>query len=111
MAICPHHPLRDLVLAADFLREKAPFLLAEIHHDRPRLEDADRRAAALRVVIDQRRHAVVGIELQELRLELVAAPDIAGDKVVIEAQLLEQDRDLLAVRCRPVVKLEHDGLP
>ena len=62
-------------------------------------------------MIDKHRHAVVGIEFQELRLELVAAPDIARDEVVIEAQLLEQDRDLLAVGCRPKMQIEHRRYP
>jgi hypothetical protein len=34
---------------------------------------------------------VVGIDLQEFGFELVAAPDIAGDEVVIETQFLEQE--------------------
>jgi hypothetical protein len=53
---------------------------------------------------------VVGIDLQEFRFELVAAPDIAGDQIVIETQFFEQDRDLLPVRRRPKVEIEHRKL-
>jgi hypothetical protein len=48
-------------------------------------------------VVDQYRHAVVGIDLQEFGFELVATPDIAGDQIVVETQFFEQGRDLLPV--------------
>src|SRR5262249_49897304 len=82
----PHDPLRDLVFSARVLPEKAAFLFCEIHHDRARLEDADRRPAALWLMVDQYRHAVVRVDLQELELELVAAADIAWDEIVVEPQ-------------------------
>ena len=103
----PHDPLGDLVFAADILREEPPLFLGEIHHDCARFEDADRRPAALGVVIDQHRHAVVRIDLQEFGLELIAAPDIARHEIVVETQFLEQDRHLLAVGCRPKMEIEH----
>ena len=64
----------------------------------------------LGVVVDQDRHAVIGIDLQKVGLELVAAPDIAGNQIVIETQFFEQDRDLLPVRRRPKVEIEHRKL-
>src|SRR5262249_20455631 len=103
----PHDPLRDLVFSARVLPEKAAFLFCEIHHDRARLEDADRRPAALWLMVDQYRHAVVRVDLQELELELVAAADIAWDEIVVEPQFLEQDRDLLAVGGRPKMQIKH----
>ncbi len=61
-------------------------------------------------MVDQDRHAVIGVDLQEFRFELVAAPDVAGDEVVIETQFFEQDRGLLPVRRRPKVEIEHRKL-
>jgi len=73
----------------------------------PDFEDADRRTAALRRMINQHRHAVVGIDFQKVRLELIAASDIARDNLVVETELFEQNRDFLAVRRRPKVDIEH----
>jgi len=53
----------------------------------PDSKDADRRAAAPRHMVDQRRHAMVRIDFQKIRFELIAAPDIAGDDLVVETKL------------------------
>src|SRR5690348_18257051 len=60
-------------------------------------------------VIDDRRHPVIGADRQELWLELVAAPDIDRDHAVFEAAFFEHDRDLPAVRRRPIIKVDHVG--
>src|SRR5262249_28277648 len=106
----PDYPLRDLVFAAHILRPEPPFLFGEIHHDGAGFENADRCAATLRVVVDQYRHAVVGIDLQKVGLELVAPPDIAGDEIVIETQFFEQNGDLFPVGRRPKMQIEHREL-
>ena len=62
-------------------------------------------------VIDDRRHAVIGIELEELVVELVATPDIERDDVVWKAALFEQDGDFLAVGRRPVIEIDHWARP
>src|SRR5215468_8876045 len=103
----PNDPLSNFVFSACVLREETAFLFREVHHDRTRFEDADRRAAALRRMVDQHRHAMVGIDFQKVRLELIAAPDIAGDDLVVETELFEQNRNLLAVWRRPKVEIEH----
>jgi hypothetical protein len=103
----PDDPLSDFVFPAQILREESTLFLRQIHHDCAGLENADRRAAALWIVVDQHRHAVVGVDLQKLRLELVAAADVARYEIVIETQFLEQDRDFLAVWGRPKMEIEH----
>jgi hypothetical protein len=74
----PDQPLGHGVFAAQVLRIEFADLLGEVHHDRAGLEDRDRLAAAGRVAVDQDRHAVVGVHLEEFGRELVAAADIAG---------------------------------
>src|SRR5208337_397954 len=107
----PEHPLIDLVAGAKVLRIEAPGLLREIHHDRAGLEDADRGPAVRRRVVYHRRHAVVRADLQKLVLELVPLADVGGHDGVGHAELFEEDRDLLAVRGRSVVKMNHGGPP
>ena len=73
LAICQIDPLRDLVAAAEVRATRSwPDFLREIEQDRAGFEDADRRAAAGGLVVDERRHPVVGVHLQVSRLELVA---------------------------------------
>jgi hypothetical protein len=63
----------------------------------PELKIASGRPAVGGGGVDQGRHAVVGVHGQERGLELVASADVAGDDLVGDAELLEQDGDLLAV--------------
>src|SRR5215469_17714038 len=91
----PDDTLSDFVFAARVLRKKAALLFREVHHDGTRFEDADRCAAALGRMIDQHRHAMIGVHLQEFGGELIAASDVAGNDVVIETKLFEQNRDFL----------------
>jgi hypothetical protein len=86
-------------------------LLGDVHHDRAGLEETHRRAAAFRLGIDQRRHAVVGREFQEFGIELVAAADIGGLDGVRHAEFFQKYGDLLAVRRRPVEKFKHRVAP
>ncbi len=62
------------------------------------------------VVVDDRRHPVVRADRQKFGLELVAATDVDRDHAVFEAALLEHDRDLPAVRRRPIIKIDHRAL-
>ena len=57
--------------------------------------------------IDDRRHAVVGRDRQKLRLELIALGDVDRDHGVGQPALLEHDRDLPAVRRRPVIEVDR----
>src|SRR5262245_2047787 len=64
-----------------------------------------------RVVVDDRRHAVVRADRQELRLELIAPADVDRDRAVRHGQLLQHDRDLPAVRRRTIVDVDHAASP
>ncbi len=59
----------------------------------------------------QDRHAVVGIEFEEIRRELIAPPDVARDDLVVQTCLFEENRNFLAVRCRPVMKMQRHMSP
>jgi hypothetical protein len=61
----PNDPLSNFVFSARVLGEEAAFLFREVHHDRTRFKDADRRAAAPRRMVDQHRHAMVRIDFQK----------------------------------------------
>src|SRR4029077_4582161 len=103
----PDHPLLDLVSAAQVPRPEAADLLGEIEEDGAGLEHDDRFAAALRIMVHEHRHAGGGVHLEEGVGELIAPADVAGHDPVGKAELLEEDRDLLAVRRRPVMDVKH----
>src|SRR6516225_485688 len=50
---------------------------------------------------------MIRIDIQKVRLELIAPSDIAGDNLVVEPEFFEQNRDFLAVWRRPKVDIEH----
>jgi hypothetical protein len=75
--------------------------------DRTGFEHRHRRAAARRIVIDDGGHAVVGADLEEVGLELLARPDVHRDQLVGQPAFLEHDGNLPAVGRRPVVKIDH----
>ena len=60
-------------------------------------------------VVDDRRHPVVGGDRQEIGPELLAAADVDRDDPVGQAGLLEEQGDLVPVRGRPVVQVDHAG--
>src|SRR5262249_61157080 len=72
-----------------------------------RCDPGPRRTAARRFVIDDGGHAVVGTDLEELRLELIARADVDRHELVGQRALLEHDGDLPAVGGRPVVEVDH----
>src|SRR3546814_10917554 len=58
------------------------------------------------VRVDDGRHLVVGADPQEVRRELDAGPDVDRMDVVRNAQFLQHDVDLVAVRRRPGIELD-----
>ncbi len=106
----PEQPLDRFGAASHVARDELAGLVGEIEQDRARFEHRDRLAAAGGRVVDQRRDAVVGRHRQKVRLELLALADVHRLDVVGEAGLLEEDRDLVAVRRRPIVEVEHREL-
>ena len=93
--------------AAQIARDEAPGLLGEIQQDRARFEQRNRRAAVGRLVVDDRRHAVVRGDLEKVRVELFAFTDVDRLDPIRNAGLLEEHRDLVAVRRRPIVQIDH----
>src|SRR5690606_26723561 len=57
--------------------------------------------------IDNRRNLVVRAYLEEIRLELIAPADMDGLHGIVQATFLEHDVNLVAVRRRPGVDVDH----
>ena len=74
----PEQPLQHLDPAAQVGRDEPAGLLGEIEQDGAGLEDGDRAAAAGGIVVDDRRHPVVGCDRQEPGPELLSATDVDG---------------------------------
>jgi hypothetical protein len=72
----PKEPLHDLRAAAQIGGKKLAGLLSEILKNSTGLEDADRLAADGRIVVDDRRNAVVGRNRQKLRRKLLSLTDV-----------------------------------
>src|SRR5262249_8791073 len=72
----PADPLGNIVSAAHILWVEASSLFREIHHDRARFEDRDRRTTAHRLVVNDRRHPAVWRNSQKVGGELIAFADV-----------------------------------
>jgi hypothetical protein len=94
-------------MRARIARQELPRLLGEIEQHGAGFEHRDRLAAAGRRAIDQRGDAVVRGDGEEFRLELLALADVHRHEVVGQPGLLEEDRDLVAVRRGPIVEVDH----
>src|SRR6185312_14989932 len=78
--------------------------------DGTRFEQRNRRATAGRVRVDNGWNAIVGCDREEVRRELLTLADVDRNDAIREAGLLEKHRDLVTVRRRPVVQIDHEGL-
>ena len=58
-------------------------------------------------LVDNRGHAIVRCNFQEIRRKLLAGTDLHWNCVVGETTLFEHNRYLVAIRRRPVVKINH----
>src|SRR5260370_39833694 len=101
IAALPEQPFEALFAAAPGLRHEAPGLFREVDKDRTRFEHRHRTVRL--VVVDNRRHAIVGANRQKLRLELVAAADIDRDRTISESAFLYTDGDLPAACALPLL--------
>ena len=101
-----HQPLERAPAAAHVGRQESAGLGREVHQDRARLEQGDRRAVGA-VGVDDRRDLVVRADRQELGPELVAGADIDRNRTVGEAAFLEHDVDLVAVGRGPRIHFDH----
>ena len=82
-----HHPLDDIVALAGVLGQELAGLFGEVEQDRPEL-DHGVGLPARTVMIDDRWNLGVRIDLQELRAELLALPDVDELGVIGQARLL-----------------------
>ena len=80
--------------------------VAEIDQAGGGFEDRDVLAAGA-VAVDDRGHLVVGADLQELGLELVALADVDGMDVPLQPALLEHDMNLVPVGRGPRIAIDH----
>ncbi len=103
----PEQPLDRLGPAAQIGGEEFSFLFSQIQQDSAGFEDRDRRAAVGRRLIDDRGDAVVRRDLEEFRLELLAGADADREQLVRNSRFLQEHRDFVAVRRRPVVEIDH----
>src|SRR6185312_9193662 len=62
------------------------------------------------VAVDDRRNAVVRRDLEEVRLELLVLGNVDRVRRVGQAELLQRDGDLAAVRRGPGVEVDHGAL-
>ena len=83
--------------------------LGQIEHDRAAFED--RNGRPFDIVVDDGGHTIVGADFQEIGRELIALGDVQDVGLVGQAQFFEKDRDLPAVRRRPIVKVDHLSVP
>jgi hypothetical protein len=103
----PEEPLQHLEAAAQVFRQELAGPLGEIKQDRAGLEDAHGRAAAGRILVEHRRHAVVGRDAEKIGLELLAFADVDAVKLVRKSGFLEKHRHFVAVGRGPIVELDH----
>ena len=102
-----HDPFETFVAADRVLGDQlAAVLLRQIDQDRGGFEEGEGFAAGA-VGIDDRRDTVIGIDLEEFRLELVAGADVDRDHLVFEAELFERDVHLVTIGGRPSPDFEH----
>src|SRR5258708_18935274 len=106
----PEQPLQGVEAAAQILREELSGLLREIQEDRAGFEHAHRRALVRGLVIDDRGHAIVGPDLQELGLELIALADVDRNDLVRKPGLLEEHGDLVPVGRLPVIEIDQGAV-
>ena len=101
----PEDPCHHLGLETNVLEEEAVMLLSEIEHNIRRLEGGQR---SLREgVVHEHGDLAVGIASSETRGELGIGHDIDHMSVIVDAELLENDPNLLAVGRGKGVQLER----
>src|SRR5205814_4210370 len=105
----PEQPRQGLGPRGTCGRQEFAELLRKVEQDRARFENAHRLRTT---AVEQRRDLRVGVDIDEAAAELIAVPNADGPSVIFGAavalrqQLLEQDRDLLAIRSRERIELK-----
>lgn len=103
----PEEPLHNLRAPAQIGGQKFAGLLGEILKNRAGLEDADRLAAAGRIVVYDRRNAIVGGYRQKLQFKLLSRADVDRFDGIGETGFFQKYGDLMAIGRGPVVNIDH----
>jgi Predicted Permease Membrane Region len=106
----PEQPLHRVHPGTRVLRHQLARLLDEIEEDGAGLEHADGRSAADRIMVDDRRHLVVGCDPQKVFLELLVLLEIDRHHPIGKPGFLQVHRDLVTVGCGPVMQIDHRRL-
>src|SRR5437879_3514536 len=104
-AYLPEQPLHDLGVAAQIGGEQLSGLVGQVLKNRTGFEHADRVAAPS--TVHDRRDAAVGRDRQKLGAELLPLRNVHWLDRVRQFTLLEEDGELVAMRRRPVIKIDH----
>src|SRR5205814_3563412 len=105
----PEQPLDTVQAGPGVARNEATDLVGEIQKYCARLEHRDRFAAIGGRGIDDRRDPVIGRDLEEFGLELIALADVHWMDRVRHPRFLEEHRHLVPVGGGPVVEIDHRG--
>ena len=101
-----HQPLDDGVALAHVGRPELSGLLRQVHQDRAGLEHREGLAARA-VLIDDCRHAAIGIHRPELRLVLIAGDHVHVVKLPRQRDFLQHQHDLERVRAGHAVEFDR----
>jgi len=99
------HPFQRLVAPGRIGRHEFAGLVGEVDEDRAGFEQAD-RLPVRSIGIDDGGDLAVGVERQEGRLRVLVLADVDAVRLVVEAEFLQRDRDLDAVRRRQRIELD-----
>src|SRR4029078_3041785 len=102
----PKQPLINFDTCTFVRRIELSGLAAEILQNCTGLKDGN-GTTARPLGIDDRRHAVVRSDLQEIGIELLALRYVHRLQDIRQTALFEHDRDFETVRCGPVIKLNR----
>src|SRR5271170_1578603 len=103
----PEQPLCDVDLSARLVGEKHSGLFSEIKQNSAGFEHRNWLAAIPRAVVDNSWNAVIRGNRQEFWFELITLADVDRDDPVGQCALFQKHRDLVSVRGRPVMKIDH----
>ena len=62
-------------------------------------------------MIDDGRDAIVGRDMDKIRMELFALGEMNRNDAIVECGFFQKQRDFIAIRGRPVVQIQHSETP
>lgn len=103
----PEPPLQAFISAPQILWNHGFRLIGQLQKNGPGLENTDGVSTAFWMVVNDGRNSVIGRNLQELRGKLFTFADVDRLDPVVQPCFLQKHRDLVTVRCGPVIKINH----